>query len=61
MKKKTLHKATGHIVQLQLLHTPAQNELPLCRCNQIAREHDKKQCRTWSLAGYLLTLHTFDE
>lgn len=41
-EKKNLHKATGHITQLQLLHTPAQNELPLRRCDQIVPEHDQK-------------------
>lgn len=43
LKTKFLRKETGQILQLQLLHTPSQSELPLCGCDQAAPEHNRQQ------------------
>ena len=60
VKTKILHKETGQILQLQLLHTPSLNELPRCSCDQTASEHKREQCITGGLASCLLTPCTFD-
>lgn len=60
VKTKILPKETGQILQLQLLHTPSLNELPLCSCDQTASEHNREQCIAGGLASCLLTARTFD-